>query len=63
MTKSVFAPSLIATSRSDCDLTDPVATLALFNEIKPTHVLHLAALVGGIGATVVKLRFLKKISG
>ena len=23
--QTVFAPSLIATSRSDCDLTDPVA--------------------------------------
>ena len=61
VTKSVFAPSLIATSRSDCDLTDPVATLALFNEIKPTHVLHLAALVGGIGAnSSKKLRFFEE---
>ena len=38
-----------------------LSPLALFNEIKPTHVLHLAALVGGIGAnSSKKLRFFEE---
>ncbi|HVW25549.1 MAG TPA: GDP-L-fucose synthase [Polyangiaceae bacterium] len=35
---------------SDFDLTDPVATRALFAATRPTLVFHLAARVGGIGA-------------
>ncbi|CAJ0581137.1 unnamed protein product, partial [Mesorhabditis spiculigera] len=32
----------------DCDLTDKEATRALFEKEKPTHVIHLAAMVGGL---------------
>jgi GDP-L-fucose synthase len=35
-------------SSKDADLTDRAATEALFKKIKPTHVIHLAALVGGL---------------
>jgi GDP-L-fucose synthase len=34
----------------ECDLTDPRATLALFERVRPGLVIHLAAKVGGIGA-------------
>ncbi|KAI8825634.1 GDP-keto-6-deoxymannnose 3,5-epimerase/4-reductase [Fimicolochytrium jonesii] len=36
-----------ATSK-DADLSDRTATLALFERIHPTHVIHLAAMVGGL---------------
>lgn len=32
----------------DADLTDTSQTLALFQRLKPTHVIHLAAMVGGL---------------
>lgn len=32
----------------DVNLTDRVATLKYFKEHKPTHVIHLAAMVGGL---------------
>uniref|UniRef100_A0A0B6ZRK2 GDP-L-fucose synthase n=1 Tax=Arion vulgaris TaxID=1028688 RepID=A0A0B6ZRK2_9EUPU len=35
-------------SSKDADLTDRVATEALFARINPTHVIHLAAMVGGL---------------
>ncbi|XP_059154366.1 GDP-L-fucose synthase-like [Physella acuta] len=35
-------------SSKDADLTDRAATEALFDKIKPTHVIHLAAMVGGL---------------
>ncbi|GFO12651.1 GDP-l-fucose synthase [Plakobranchus ocellatus] len=35
-------------SSKDADLQDREATEALFEKIKPTHVIHLAALVGGL---------------
>lgn len=35
-------------SSSDGDLSDPVATRALFEKHRPTHVIHLAAMVGGL---------------
>ncbi|KAH9503670.1 GDP-L-fucose synthase [Bulinus truncatus] len=35
-------------SSKDADLTDLNATEALFERIKPTHVIHLAAMVGGL---------------
>lgn len=38
----------------DADLQDPVSTVALFDHIKPTHVLHLAAFVGGLFANMVR---------
>ncbi|KAH9115258.1 hypothetical protein LEN26_012279 [Aphanomyces euteiches] len=38
----------IFVSSKDADLTDPVETRALFEKHRPTHVLHLAARVGGL---------------
>jgi GDP-L-fucose synthase len=35
-------------SSSDCDLTDLQAVRQLFEAVKPTHVIHLAAMVGGL---------------
>lgn len=32
----------------DADLTDTAQTKALFDKVKPTHVIHLAAMVGGL---------------
>ncbi|MEY4226585.1 MAG: hypothetical protein RL190_1342 [Actinomycetota bacterium] len=41
---------VVAPRRAECDLTDPRATAALFAEVAPVTVYHLAAEVGGIGA-------------
>jgi len=38
----------IFSSSKEADLTDSNATRALFDKYKPTHVLHLAAMVGGL---------------
>ncbi|KAG5278177.1 hypothetical protein AALO_G00096050 [Alosa alosa] len=35
-------------SSKDADLTDKEATRALFQRLRPTHVIHLAAMVGGL---------------
>ena len=35
-------------SSKDADLRDRAATFALFDRVKPTHVVHLAAFVGGL---------------
>ena len=40
-------------TREDGDLTDYEATRALFRRVEPTHVIHLAALVGGIGGNLM----------
>ncbi|KHJ76608.1 hypothetical protein OESDEN_23772 [Oesophagostomum dentatum] len=32
----------------DCDLSDLQATRKLFEDVRPTHVIHLAAMVGGL---------------
>jgi GDP-L-fucose synthase len=39
-------------SSKDADLRDPKSTEALFERVKPTHVLHLAAHVGGLFANM-----------
>jgi len=41
---------LFALGRADYDLVDPDAVARLYAELRPTLVLHLAAVVGGIGA-------------
>ena len=38
----------IFASRKDADLTDLESTRAMFDKYKPTHVIHLAAKVGGL---------------
>ncbi|XP_032171409.1 GDP-L-fucose synthase isoform X4 [Mustela erminea] len=35
-------------SSKDADLTDAAQTRALFEKVRPTHVIHLAAMVGGL---------------
>jgi GDP-L-fucose synthase len=40
-------------SRKDANLTDFDETKKLFRKVKPTHVIHLAAKVGGIGGNMV----------
>lgn len=40
-------------TRADADLTDYDATRALFQRVMPTHVIHLAAMVGGIGGNLM----------
>ena len=42
--------TVIGLSRKDYDLMDPVQVNQMFKEIKPTHLYHLAAYSGGIGA-------------
>lgn len=43
-------PHIFATGRKDGDLTDPVAVRRLLADLRPGLVIHLAAVVGGIGA-------------
>jgi len=47
--------SFVFVGSKDADITCPKATSALFDRVKPTHVLHLAAIVGGIVAHMVCL--------
>jgi GDP-L-fucose synthase len=39
----------------DADLLSAESTKAMFERVKPTHVLHLAAKVGGLFANMVRL--------
>ena len=41
----------------DADLTDYASTKALFERVRPTQVLHLAAFVGGLFANMVCLAY------
>jgi GDP-L-fucose synthase len=45
---------VLAPGRSECDFTDPAAVSRFFREHSPTHVIHAAAAVGGIGANVAQ---------
>ncbi|KAF8645660.1 hypothetical protein AX16_007656 [Volvariella volvacea WC 439] len=50
----------IFSSSADGDLRDPQQTKALYEKYKPTHVIHLAALVGGLFKNMkYKLTFLR----
>ncbi|KAJ7056962.1 hypothetical protein C8F01DRAFT_1152876 [Mycena amicta] len=50
----------IFASSSEADLRDPAQTLKLYEKYKPTHVIHLAALVGGLFKNMkYKLTFLR----
>jgi GDP-L-fucose synthase len=46
-------PSAVFMTREDADLTDFAATKMIFNELKPENVIHLAAVVGGIGGNMM----------
>jgi len=51
----------IFASSKEADLRDPVATAKLFEKYQPTHVIHLAALVGGLFKNMkYKLTFLRE---
>jgi GDP-L-fucose synthase len=41
----------------DADLTDMLSARDLFARVKPTHVIHLAAFVGGLFANMVRFLF------
>ena len=45
-----------------CDLTSLDETRRLFQRVKPTHVVHLAAFVGGLFANMVRQLLLAKIA-
>ena len=48
-------------TRQDADLTNVEKTQKLFEKVKPTFVIHLAALVGGLFANMAdKVGFLEK---
>ena len=52
-------------SSKDGDLCDRKATDAIFEKFKPTHVIHLAAKVGGLFANLaqkVNIRFFKPVN-
>ncbi|XP_050324047.1 probable GDP-L-fucose synthase [Bactrocera neohumeralis] len=46
--KSASGDEWIFVGSSEADLTDNNATRSLFERVKPTHVVHLAAMVGGL---------------
>jgi GDP-L-fucose synthase len=46
--------SWVFLSSKDCDLRDRAATEAIFKRVKPTHVIHLAAKVGGLFANMAQ---------
>ena len=46
-------PNIIYLSRKDVDLTDFDKTRDIFKDIKPTCIIHLAAVVGGIGGNMI----------
>lgn len=41
-------------SAQDANLCDPASTAAMFDKYQPTHVIHLAAQVGGLFANMVR---------
>lgn len=43
-----------ALDRNDCDLIQPASVQNFFEHFRPTHVIHAAAAVGGIGANVAE---------
>ena len=46
--------SWVFLSSQDGDLRDRIATEAIFQRVKPTHVIHLAAKVGGLFANLAQ---------
>ena len=51
--RELISEDVYFASRKDADLTNYQETEALFNRIKPEKVIHLAALVGGIGGNLM----------
>ncbi len=52
--KNQLSGDVMFANRRDADLTNFEVTKSLFYEYRPTHVLHLAAIVGGIGGNLMK---------
>jgi len=48
--RTAYGSAVVPLSRSDYDLMNPAAVNAMFAEVRPEIVVHLAAYVGGIGA-------------
>jgi GDP-L-fucose synthase len=46
--------NVLVPSRGDCDLSDPHQVARYFRDVAPSHVIHAAAAVGGIGANVAQ---------
>jgi GDP-L-fucose synthase len=46
--------NILAPRRAECDFTEPAQAARYFAELCPTHVIHAAAAVGGIGANVAQ---------
>ena len=51
--RELISENVYFATRKDADLTNYQATEELFNRIKPEKVIHLAALVGGIGGNLM----------
>lgn len=51
--REVLGDDTFFATRADADLRDFEATDRLFKEVQPTHVIHLAAVVGGIGGNIM----------
>ena len=51
--RRINPPNTVFVTRKDCDLTNFEATKKMFGDIAPTHVVHLAAQVGGIGGNML----------
>ncbi|MBL7057791.1 GDP-L-fucose synthase [Patescibacteria group bacterium] len=47
--KELNLRNVVYLSHKDLDLRDFLKTLEIFQEIKPTHIIHTAAIVGGVG--------------
>ena len=50
--KEFIKEDVVFASRIDADLTNFDQTIRLFQRVRPTKVIHLAALVGGIGGNM-----------
>lgn len=48
--------AILDPSSQDANLCDPESTAAMFEKYKPTHVIHLAAQVGGLFANMVRAK-------
>ena len=51
--KKLAPPNSIYITRKDVDLTDYGRTIKFFDDIRPTRVIHLAAVVGGLGSNMI----------
>lgn len=47
-------PNFVFLTRNDLDLIDSARTAEVFREIAPTHVIHAAGLIGGVGANLAR---------